>query len=128
MSQRSAGLCTRCTRAKAFPDVRFDYLTFFRKISFLRRCTTLYVLVQLCTVRYSIGLLVCFCVSSSTGAIILKSDLIVRRRTAVHRFTFSNEKIRVSTCFLVKLCFDEFFFEVGLNCKKNRCASFHFFK
>ena len=86
----------------------FDHWSFLIKISFQRRCPTLYLLVQLCTVRYST--LVCFCVSSSTGAIILKSDLIVIRRTAVHHFTLSNEKIRVSTCFLVKLCFDEFFF------------------
>ena len=107
-------------------NVRFDYLTFFRKISFLRRCTTLYVLVQLCTVRYSIGLLVCFCVSSSTGAIILKSDLIVRRRTAVHRFTFSNEKIRVSTCFLVKLCFDEFFLKSDLIVRRTAVHRFTF--
>ena len=69
----------------------FDHWSFLIKIYFQRRCPTLYLLVQLWTVRYST--LVCFCVSSSTGAIILKSDLIVRRRTAVHRFTFSNEKI-----------------------------------
>ena len=32
----------------------------------------------------------------------------------MHRFTFLNEKIRVSTCLFVKLCFDEVFLKLDL--------------